>query len=359
MSGFFIFCDEFLRAASPRLEFFLVLGCSRFLHFDFLPSFSSCLRASVSPWWVPLCRRIVAYFSNAITLIAIAGCLLSGASAQDSRIPGLQEEISRQMAGKSGAVVVIGAASGKVLAQWHLHVAGQRLELPGSTVKPFVLMELLEKARINPEQHLACRRPLYVGGKRMDCSHPPGITSLDAPDAIAYSCNTYFSTVATRLDPGELAEVYKHVGFTSPTGLIENEAVGRTSVPADQGQLQLQALGEWGIETTPLELLAAYRTLARLKLNGQDHGVAAPVFDGLERAVKYGVARGAQPTGTTAAGKTGTAAGLKTPITHGFFVGYAPAEKPEIVILVYLERGRGMDAAVVASPVITAWWKNK
>jgi cell division protein FtsI/penicillin-binding protein 2 len=270
----------------------------------------------------------------------------------------LQEEISRQMANKSGAVVIMNVASGKILAQWHLHVAAQRLEPPGSTVKPFVLMELLEKGRINPEQQVICHRPLYVGGKRMDCTHPPGITSLNAVDAIAYSCNTYFATVATQLSPAELAEMYKHVGFTSPTGQVENEAVGRMNTPADQGQLQLQALGEWGVEVTPLELLAAYRYLARQKLKGEDHGVDAPVFDGLERAVKYGVAHGAQPLGTTAAGKTGTAA-VKTPATHGFFVGYAPAEKPEIVVLVYLERGRGMDAAAVAGVVITAWWNKR
>ncbi|HEY6968878.1 MAG TPA: penicillin-binding transpeptidase domain-containing protein [Candidatus Angelobacter sp.] len=261
------------------------------------------------------------------------------------------------MANKSGAVVVLDVSSGKILAQSHLSIAAQRLQRPGSTLKPFVLMELLAKEKINPEQHLMCRRPLYIGGKRMDCSHPVGITSLDAPDAIAYSCNTYFSTVAKRLDPAELAEAYKRFGFTSPTHLAEPEASGRIAQATDQPQLQLQALGEWGIEVTPLELLAAYLSLSRQKLKG-DPGSAAPVFDGLERAVKYGVAHGAQPVGTTAAGKTGTAAGLKTPVTHGFFVGYAPADKPEIVLLVYLERGRGMDAAAVAGPIFSAWARS-
>ena len=263
------------------------------------------------------------------------------------------------MAGNPGAVVIVSVASGKVLAQWHLNVAAQRLEFPGSTVKPFVLMALLEKGKINPTQQVMCRRPLYVGGKRMDCSHPEGISSLDAPDAIAYSCNTYFATVATRLSPAELAEMYRHVGFSSPTGSAEKEAFGRIGMPSTEGQLQLQALGEWGIEVTPLELLAAYRYLARQKLAGKDQGADSPVFDGLERAIKYGVAHGAQPSRTTAAGKTGTAAGVHTPATHGFFVGYAPADKPEIAVLVYLERGRGMDAAAIAGPVITAWWKNR
>lgn len=280
------------------------------------------------------------------------------ALTRNSAAPRLQAEIDQRMSNKAGAVVVIDVFSGRVLAQSHLSLAAQVLEPPGSTVKPFVLMELLEKGRINPAQHVFCRRPLYVGGRRMDCSHPPGITALDAADAIAYSCNTYFATVATRLSADELSEIYKHVGFALPTRLAENEAAGRITTPSNEGQLQLQALGEWGIEVTPLELLAAYQSLARRKLEGE-LGSISPVFDGLERAVKYGVAHSAQPVGTTAAGKTGTAAGLRAPATHGYFVGYAPADKPEIVVLVYLERGRGVDAAAIAGPVISAWWRNR
>ncbi|HEY6249918.1 MAG TPA: penicillin-binding transpeptidase domain-containing protein [Candidatus Angelobacter sp.] len=283
------------------------------------------------------------------------------ASQESTPLTALQIEVNRLMANKAGSVVVMDVASGRILAQRHLDLAGQRLEPPGSTVKPFVLMELLSSGKINAEQRVMCRRPLYIGGKRMDCSHPASITTLDARDAVAYSCNTYFSTVATRLDPTQLAEMYRRTGFTSPTGHTSGEISGRISTAKEPYQLQLQALGEWGIEVTPLELLAAYQNLARQKLKGdsENPGSAAPVFDGLERAVKYGVAHAAQPAGTTAAGKTGTASGVKTPQSHGFFVGYAPADKPQIVVLVYLEHGRGMDAAAVAGTVITAWWKSR
>jgi cell division protein FtsI/penicillin-binding protein 2 len=292
-----------------------------------------------------------------LPIILITGLLCPVAICQ-SAANFLQPEINRSMSGKAGAVVVLDVVSGRILAQWHLEVAAQRIQPPGSAVKPFVLMELLQKGKIDPEQHVMCRRPLYIGGKRMDCSHPASITSLDAADALAYSCNTYFSTVATRLGSGELADLYKRIGFTSPSGLAADEASGRISTATGPAQLQLQALGEWGIEVTPLELLIAYQKLARQKLKG-DLADATPVFDGLERAVKYGVAHGAQPVGTTAAGKTGTAAGLKTSATHGFFVGYAPAEKPEIVVMVYLERGRGMDAAAIAGPIFTAYGKKR
>lgn len=292
----------------------------------------------------------------AIVCLAVVSCF--PAIAQEQSSSALQNEINRLMTGKSGAVIVMDVASGKILAQRHLDLAAQRLEPPGSTVKPFVLMELLSTGKINAEQRVMCRRPLYIGGKRMDCTHPASITTLDAADAIAYSCNTYFSTVATRLDPAQLAEMYKRIGFSSLSGHAPSEIAGKITTAREPYQLQLQALGEWGIEVTPLELLAAYQNLARQKLKG-NLGSAAPVFDGLERAMKYGVAHAAQPVGTTAAGKTGTASGVKTPQSHGFFLGYSPADKPQIVVLVYLERGRGMDAAAVAGPIFTAWWQHK
>jgi penicillin-binding protein 2 len=67
----------------------------------------------------------------------------------------------------------------------------------------------------------------------------------------------------------------------------------------------------------------------------------------------------AQPAHGSAAGKTGTASGTNTPATHGFFVGYAPADKPEIVVMVYLEHGRGMDAASVAKSVFSAYFQER
>jgi cell division protein FtsI/penicillin-binding protein 2 len=305
------------------------------------------------------------HWGGLIVLILAFGWPVQG-SGQSGSASRLQTEMARVMAGRPGAVVALDVATGKLLAQWNITVAAQRLERPGSTVKPFVLMELLRSGKVQPDQRLACRRPLYISGHRMDCTHSPAVASLDAVDAIAYSCNSYFSTMALRMNAAELAQVFQRAGFTSPTGLAAGEAVGRIEPPQSQPKLQLQALGDWGIQITPLELLFAYRTLARQKLGSQkldsqqqssNPGFASAVFQGLERSVLYGIAHAAQPTGTTAAGKTGTASGVNTIGSHGFFVGYAPADKPEIVLLVYLEHGRGMDAAAVAAPVFTSYWK--
>ena len=293
-----------------------------------------------------------------LVLALSCGSLVTAQSANGSR---LQKQMAEAMAGRPGAVVALNVEAGKVIADFNITVAAQRLELPGSTVKPFVLMELLRSGKVEAAKRIACHRLLYIAGHRMDCTHSPDVATLDATDAIAYSCNTYFSTVALRMTAAELSETFHRAGFTSVTGLAPSEAVGHISMSQSQANLQLQAVGDWGIQVTPLELLSAYRHLALQRLKGQNPNnqsdFALPVFQGLERAVLYGSAHAALPLGTSVAGKTGTASGVNKPGSHGFFVGYAPADKPEIVLLVYLEHGRGMDAAAVAAPVFTTYWK--
>ncbi len=128
--------------------------------------------------------------------------------------------------------------------------------------------------------------------------------------------------------------------------------------PASQEQLQLMALGAQGIEVTPLELLEAYRKLASRKRSGRI-SLDEPVFQGLEHAITYGTAHAAYVEGMKIAGKTGTAAATNSPRTHGVFVGYAPADRPEIAIVVYVAQGRGLDAAMVAQSVLEAYWQMK
>jgi penicillin-binding protein 2 len=267
----------------------------------------------------------------------------------------LNPVIAKLMAGKPGTAVVLDVSSGKILARSNLKTAAQLVTTPGSVVKPLVMMELLQSGKVDPSQRLACRRTLTIAGRRMDCSHSPAITAVDSADAIAYSCNSYFAQVATRLDPAQLAQALRRAGFASSTGLADDEAVGRVMAALDEPHLQLQSLGYWGVEVTPLELVAAYRNLALHRLRN-DLPQVAPVFAGLEGSVQYGMAHEAATSGLTVAGKTGTASGL-TAAEHGFFAGYAPADKPEIVVLVFLEHGRGSDAAAIAAPIFAAYDK--
>jgi len=188
----------------------------------------------------------------------------------------------------------------------------------------------------------------------MDCSHTTEIVEPDADDAIAYSCNSYISQAASRLGPRELVEALRRAGLDSPTGLGKPEAAGYVNRLTTSEEIQLAALGERGVEVTPLELLEAYRKLA-LRKRTENTQPSKAVFEGLEHAITYGSAHAAYVDGMHIAGKTGTATAPNTARTHGLFVGYAPADQPEIALVVYLPQGHGLDAAKLAQPVFAEY----
>jgi penicillin-binding protein 2 len=258
------------------------------------------------------------------------------------------------MAGARGTAVVLAVDSGQILAAYHLEVAAQRLASPGSSIKPFTLQALLNAGKVDSATALICKRPLSIAGHRLDCSHPQTGQPLDAATALAYSCNSYFTSVAARLTPSQLRESFINDGFAQATGLAPREANGSVALTVSRDQLQLQAIGEWGVRVTPLELLRAYRNLALLAPNTVDPKLA-PIFDGLDGSARYGMARSAQPeNGYKVAGKTGTAQADEGAWTHGWFAGFAPADKPTVVLVVFLEKGRGSDAAEVARRIFAS-----
>ena len=285
--------------------------------------------------------------------LLLAFPLRSDDSARQSK---LQREVDQAMGKLPGAIVMVDVTTRTVLAAHAMDVASLRLEAPGSTLKPFLLMAMLESGKLDPKQKLICHRTLKIGSAQLDCTHPAEVTELDAAEAIAYSCNSYVAQVASRWNGTELVELLRRTGFDTPSGLVRQEASGRIALPSNLEELQLEALGYRGIVVTPLELLEAYRKLA-LRAGQKNLGVDAPVFKGLEDSVAFGMAHAAWVDGMNIAGKTGTSVARNTKQTHGFFVGYAPAENPEIAVVVFLAQGRGLDAAAVAQPVFSAFAK--
>ena len=267
----------------------------------------------------------------------------------------LQKATAEAMAGQAGSAVVLDVHSGKVLASYRLNVAARRLVPPGSAIKPFTLMALLKAGVVNEHTALMCKRSVEIAGHKLDCTHPQTSQPLDPAAALAYSCNSYFTTVATRLTPPQLRDSFLRDGFASVTGLAREEASGAVALAATPEQLQLQAIGEWGITITPLELAFAYRNLALLKLNHTQD--LDPLFDGLQQSVSYGMANAAQPlVAFKVAGKTGTANASEGAWTHAWFAGYAPSDNPEIAVVVFLEKGHGgSEAAGVARQIFAAF----
>jgi cell division protein FtsI/penicillin-binding protein 2 len=291
----------------------------------------------------------------AVILLCVPALCVAGPQADNSK---LQSAIAQIMAGQRGTAVVLDVHSGRILAIYHADVAARRVALPGSSIKPFTLLALLQTGNVDVHTALVCKRSLTIAGHKLDCTHPDILEPLGPAAALAYSCNSYFTSVAKRLTSEQLRDAFVRAGFGSITRLQPNEASGSVALAQSPEQLQLQAIGEWGVSVTPLELASAYRALALLSRNNGAK-VTALLFEGLQESVNYGMAHAAQPASPIkVAGKTGTAPADEGLWTHGWFAGYAPAENPKIVIVVFLEKGHGSDAAALASKIFDTVAEN-
>jgi cell division protein FtsI/penicillin-binding protein 2 len=295
----------------------------------------------------------------ALTLITgfiVATIMLVCSGVAENPTARLQSAVNRIMRGKSGTAVILDVDTGRLLASSSLDIAARRLAAPGSAIKPFTLLALLRTAQFDPGEAFVCPRKLSIASKTLDCTHPLSPSGFHAVEALAYSCNNYFAAASSRVPIDDLRQQFEESGLFSLTGLAPREATGHMSSGLTQEQVQLAALGEGEIVVTPLEMLQAYRKLAQARTSQADDKNYNLVFRGLEASVSYGMAHAAQTEGLAVAGKTGTAAAADSPAaTHGWFVGYAPAGHPAIVLVVYLEHGRGIDAAVLAHDLFAAW----
>lgn len=284
-----------------------------------------------------------------IVVVVVCGAL--GTSGQEPA-PAWQtavEGAARQS--PQARIVVVDIASGRLLASHHLSEAARTLAAPGSTLKPLVLYSLIRAGRWNPSRRVACNRQLVIAGRSLACAHPPA-PPFDAQEALTWSCNSYFATVARSLEPGELGRLLRRTGLLSATGLAPNEAVAEFREPDSADSRQLTLLGVDGVRVTPLELARAYRWLALELAVHADSDASQVVRTGLEDSASFGMAGQVSLGGVAVLGKTGTAESEASSRTHGWFVGLAPAQNPKVVIVVFLPSGRGADAAHVAGELL-------
>ena len=241
--------------------------------------------------------------------------------------------------------LVLNIADRRLVSAINPELARRWLAAPGSAIKPFTLLALLESGKLTDTDQYLCPRRLLIEGRSLNCSHPESPLPMNVSRAIAYSCNCAVAHFSERFAPGELP------GFLERMGL----ASARIYRPATAAACQLQALGESGLAVTPLELLLAYRRLALMV----HQLVFQPVLEGLEGAVEFGTAQCAMLDRIRVAGKTGsveTAIGLRV----AWFAGFAPSRAPEVAVTVLVQgRSGGADAAPVAGELLRAHFAGR
>ncbi|MBI1983684.1 MAG: hypothetical protein HYS61_05755 [Acidobacteria bacterium] len=294
----------------------------------------------------------------------------------------LQSFLDNLMTGRRGAVLVANPATGEILAVWNAKAAFGNTYPPGSTAKLVEAAALLEERKLAPAERLSCRGVPELLGESHRCSHPRVGFPFDLKTALAYSCNYFFSAMSVRLPASSLAHWYGVFGFGTP---VENQVSesnpGRVRIPEEAPRKALAALGEDTVLVTPAQLLLAYSAVAtrgkvmRVRKPGKrtedpprplrELDLRPETFDvlseGLEACVQSGTCQAAAVSGVRVAGKTGTATALdRSGATHAWFAGYAPADSPEIALVVFLERGTGAhDAAPLAGEILRRYFQSE
>ena len=289
----------------------------------------------------------------------------------------LQTFVSHLVPGKAGAVIVSDPRNGRILAITNPQTAMHEAYAPGSTAKLVISAAALEEGIITPSERIMCRRIPRLLGESFHCSHPPPAKPFDLAEALANSCNYFFSELSSRISSSALAHWYGVFGF----GAAGDEAVpGEVQIPdKPRGEKRWPCWERLGVTATPAQILLAYSAVAsdgqvfQLIMPGQRRApdldrvvplrntTFAALSEGLRGCVKYGSCRAAAVPGVNVAGKTGTAPALDgSRVTHAWFVGYAPAEAPEVALVIFLRRGTGgANAAPLAAQILKQYFAQK
>jgi penicillin-binding protein 2 len=283
-----------------------------------------------------------------------------------------------------------------------LNRAIQDAQAPGSTFKPIMALAGLETGTIDDTWTVHCAGSAVFYGRVFRCHLKGGHGTVALHKGIVDSCDVYFYNVGNKMGIDNIAYYGDLVGYGKLTGIdLPHEITG--VMPSPEWKLRTQrqkwyagetisvSIGQGALTVTPLQLV---RAIAGLSLGGvwqRPHLLkATPVDDkpitwslntqNVKDVISgmYGVVNEAGATGVRAAlpgvavcGKTGTAQVASADFVkaqgkgHDFrdnawFVGFAPCEKPEIVVAALFEHGaESKYAAPIVRDVIKAYFDKK
>ncbi|MBS3984650.1 MAG: stage V sporulation protein D [Selenomonadales bacterium] len=245
---------------------------------------------------------------------------------------------------------------------------------PGSTFKLVTAAAALNEDLVRETDRFYCPGYVVVAGVRLSCWRTRGHGSLNFSQVMDLSCNPGFVNVGQKLGQEALFRYIAEFGFGRRTGVdLPGEATGIMFRQVGPVELATTSFGQ-GPAVTPLQQVVAISAIAndgrrmRPRLVNQikdNHGngvetfapeeVARPVTAEtarrlqalLESAVVHGSGRNAFIEGYRVAGKTGTA---QVPRPGGgyfpdryiaSFIGFAPADDPQVALLVMVRDPRG------------------
>ncbi|MBN1886230.1 MAG: penicillin-binding protein 2 [Candidatus Krumholzibacteriota bacterium] len=269
---------------------------------------------------------------------------------------------------------------------------------PGSIFKIVTATAALDAGVIGPRDRLApCWGVYRFGNRDFRCWKAEGHGSLALSAAIEQSCDIFFYQIGEMLtadrfhEAGELFGLGRRTGIDLPSearGLLPSKAYydkrfgrGRWT----KGHLLNISIGQGDLLVTPVQICvlaavvanggfrvtphlvreirspdgrsAGSRPESPVPVRGLDRSTLALLRRSMEAVVhgEHGTARGARVAGVRVAGKTGTCQNPHGE-DHALFVAYAPADDPEIVLVIVMENAGhgGAMAAPIAGRILSS-----
>ena len=293
--------------------------------------------------------------------------------------------------------------------------AGAEHYHPGSTFKVVTLLAALQSGVVTPTTTAVCNGGYTLGNRRWRCHNERGHGVVDAKRAIQVSCDTYFYRAADLMGIDPIAAVGKQLGLGGPSnlgvaaevpGVMPDSAYHNRVTPGGytKGMALNTAIGQGDVNVTPLQLAVLYSAIGnkghvlnpqivqrietpdgkvvesyapkqvrQFEMTDEQHKL---LIDGLVSVVNEpgGTATRSRSTEYTIAGKTGTAQVARLGTVrlkkeqmdyferdHAWFAAFAPAEDPELTVIVLNEHGGhgGSDAAPTAAAVFAKYFELK
>ncbi len=235
----------------------------------------------------------------------------------------LQKFIAESFGDQSGAVIVMNAKNGKIVAagsfpeydlnQFVTGITQEEWEKlandfnhpftnklinglypPGSVVKMGVGLAFMESGLINPYTSYYCTGSMELGGRNFRCWKKDGHGKVDLIRAIRESCDDYFYKGSLKVGIDTISPVLEQLGFATKTGIdLPNEFLGsvpgrswkmmKYQKPWYQGETLITSIGQGYFLTTPMQV-ARHTALIATGYGVTPHFIDS--IDGLE--VNYG-----------------------------------------------------------------------
>ena len=246
---------------------------------------------------------------------------------------------------------------------------------PGSVAKPFTVAMALEKGDITPNSTFECSGYMEIGGYKIRC-HNGAEGTMTLEKAVAKSCNVTMMKIAQLVGADDFCEFQRVFNFGLKTNVdLAGEARTASLVySADQmgpTDLATNSFGQ-NFNVTMIQMITAFSSLINGGYYYEPHLVSkitnasgatvenieprilkqtvseetsAYIRQYCKAVVTEGTGKTARPAGYMIGGKTGTAETIDQN-THKrskdehvvSFMGYAPADNPQIAIYVVVDR---------------------